>query len=156
MYEKRPPIRNERPGPFRVSALESLPVVIRSAILFSAFLLAGCTLSKPDPTTSAARTKASRASTRAAVGHGQKAGAAPEVILDEAVLGRVVSVNPVLRFLVMDFPVRKLPVLEQRLNVYRNGQKVGEVKVTGPGRDTTIAGDITAGDVQVGDEVRED
>jgi hypothetical protein len=78
------------------------------------------------------------------------------VTLDEAVLGTVVSVNPALRFLVMDFPVRKLPVLDQRLNVYRNGQKVGEVKVTGPARETTIAGDIIAGAAQVGDEVRED
>jgi hypothetical protein len=71
-------------------------------------------------------------------------------------LGTVVSVNPALRFLVMDFPVRKLPVLEQRLNVYRNGQKVGEIKVTGPARDTTVAGDILVGEAQVGDEVRED
>jgi hypothetical protein len=46
--------------------------------------------------------------------------------------------------------------LEQRLNVYRNGQKVGEVKVTGPALDTTIAGDIVAGEAQLGDEVRED
>ncbi len=76
--------------------------------------------------------------------------------LDEAVLGTVVFVDSTLRFLVMDFPVRKLPVLEQRLNVYRNDRKVGEVKVTGPGRDTTIAGDIMVGVVQVGDEVRED
>jgi len=113
-------------------------------------------MSKPDPTASAAQSKTARSSKPAAAGRGQKVGSRPEVTLDEAVLGTVVSVNPALRFLVMDFPVRKLPVLEQRLNVYRNGQKVGEVKVTGPGRDTTIAGDIMAGEVQVGDEVRED
>jgi hypothetical protein len=129
---------------------------MRFAVLFFAFLLAGCARSKPDPPVSAAQTKTARSSRLAAVGHGQKVGSKPEVTLDEGVLGTVVSVNPALRFLVMDFPVRKLPVLEQRLNVYRNGQKVGEVKVTGPGRDTTIAGDITVGEVQVGDEVRED
>ena len=129
---------------------------MRVAVLFSAFLLAGCALSKPDPTASAEQTKPGRTFKHAAPARGQKVGSRQEVTLDEAVMGTVVSVNPALRFLVMDFPVRKLPVLEQRLNVYRNGQKVGEVKVTGPGRDTTIAGDILVGVVQVGDEVRED
>jgi len=128
---------------------------MRFAVLFFAFLLAGCSVSKPDPTVPAAQPKTARSSP-AAVGRGQKAASKPDVTLDQAVLGTVVAVDSALRFLVMDFPVRKLPVLEQRLNVYRNGQKVGEVKVTGPGRDTTIAGDIMVGEVQVGDEVRED
>jgi len=57
---------------------------------------------------------------------------------------------------VMDFPIRRMAAVDQRLNVYRDGQKTGEVKVTGPTRDTTIAGDITAGEARVGDEVRED
>jgi hypothetical protein len=56
----------------------------------------------------------------------------------------------------MDFPIRRVPALEQRLNVYRQGQKVGEVKVTGPVLDTTIAGDIVAGEAQPGDELTED
>ena len=128
---------------------------MRFATLIFAFLLAGCAMSQPDTTGSPAQTKTTR-SKPAAAGRGQKAGSRPEVTLDEAVLGTVVSVNPALRFLVMDFPVRKLPVLDQRLNIYRNGQKVGEVKVTGPARETTIAGDIIAGAAQVGDEVRED
>ena len=129
---------------------------MRFAVLFLVLLLAGCALSKPDPTASAAQSKTARSSKPAAVGRGQKVASRPEVTLDEAVLGTVVFVDSTLRFLVMDFPVRKLPVLEQRLNVYRNDRKVGEVKVTGPGRDTTIAGDIMFGVVQVGDEVRED
>ena len=129
---------------------------MRFAVLFFAFLLAGCAMSKPDPTASAAQAKTARSSKPAAVGRGQKVDSRPEVTLDEAVLGTVVFVDPTLRFLVMDFPVRRLPALEQRLNVYRKGQKVGEVKVTGPARDTTVAGDILAGEAQVGDEVRED
>ena len=129
---------------------------MRFAVTFFAFVLAGCAMSKPDPAFPDARTKAAGATKSPTLRRGQKADSAPEVRLDEGVLGMVVSVNPALRFLVMDFPVRKLPVLEQRLNVYRNGQKVGEVKVTGPGRDTTIAGDIMLGEAQVGDEVRED
>jgi hypothetical protein len=129
---------------------------MRLAVMFFAFALAGCAMPKPDPAFPDARTNAAGATKTPALRRGQKADSAPEVRLDEGVLGMVVSVNPALRFLVMDFPVRKLPVLEQRLNVYRNGQKVGEVKVTGPARDTTIAGDIMIGEAQVGDEVRED
>lgn len=78
----------------------------------------------------------------------------PTVTLDETLFGRVVRMDPALRFVVMDFPVLKVPAIDQRLNVYRNGQKVGEVKVTGPTQDTVIAGDITKGEAQVGDEVR--
>jgi hypothetical protein len=76
--------------------------------------------------------------------------------LDEQVQGKVVSVNTPLRFVVMDFAIRRMPVVDQRLNVYRQSQKVGEVKVTGPTLDTTSAGDIIAGEARVGDEVRED
>jgi hypothetical protein len=80
----------------------------------------------------------------------------PTVTPDQTLFGRVVRTNPALRFVVMDFPVLKMPALDQRLNVYRNGQKVGEVKVTGPMQETAIAGDITTGEAQVGDEVRGD
>lgn len=80
----------------------------------------------------------------------------PALAPDEFLLGKVASVHPTLRFVVMDFPVRKMPALGQRLNLYRDGQKVGEVKVSGPALDTTIAGDIVAGEAQIGDEVRED
>jgi hypothetical protein len=76
--------------------------------------------------------------------------------LDTAWVGRVVLVNPALRFVVMDFPVRKMPAVDQRLNVYHNGQKTGEIRVTGPTRDTTTAGDILSGEAQAGDEVRDD
>ena len=83
-------------------------------------------------------------------------GAKPALVPDLGVYGKVLLVNSALRFVVMDFPIRRMPALEQRLNVYHNGQKVGEVKVTGPSRDTTIAGDIMSGAAQAGDEVRDD
>ncbi len=76
--------------------------------------------------------------------------------LDERVQGKVVEANARLRYVVMDFPLRRMPALEQRLNVYRDGQKVGEVKVSGPVRDTTVAGDVMVGEAREGDEVRED
>jgi hypothetical protein len=83
-------------------------------------------------------------------------GAPPRVMPDESVQGRVVSVNPALRYVVMDFPVRLFPVLDQRLSIYRDGQKVGEVRVTGPILGTAAAGDIVAGHAAVDDEVRGD
>lgn len=72
-----------------------------------------------------------------------------------ALIGKIISVNTSARFVVLNFPIGKMPALEQRLGIYRNGLKVGEVKVTGPQRDDNIVADITAGDAGVGDEVRE-
>lgn len=74
---------------------------------------------------------------------------------DRALIGKIVTVNAAARFVVLNFPVGHLPQLEQQLNVYRLGLKVGEIKVTGPQRDDNIVGDVTAGDVAVGDEVRD-
>ena len=74
----------------------------------------------------------------------------------ELLSGKVASANANLRFVVLDFSLQPLPAIEQRLNVYRNGRKVGEVKVSGPARDSNIVADVIAGEVQVGDEVRED
>jgi hypothetical protein len=80
----------------------------------------------------------------------------PKARLDPRVHGRIASVNPALRFVVMEFPVWRLPAPEQWLNVYRGEQKVGEIRVTGPTIDTTVAGDLVAGEAQPGDRVRED
>jgi hypothetical protein len=73
-----------------------------------------------------------------------------------AVKGKVAMVNPGARHAILSFPLGQMPPLGQRLNVYRSGLKVGEVKITGPKRDVNIAADIVAGECQVGDEVRED
>ena len=45
--------------------------------------------------------------------------------------------------------------MEQRLNLYRNGLKAGEIKVTGPQLDENVVADIVAGDAQLGDEARD-
>lgn len=70
-------------------------------------------------------------------------------------IGRISSVNPVSRFVVITYPSAALPKNEQRLGVYREGRKVGEVKVTGPERDTITAADLISGEADLGDEVRE-
>ena len=59
------------------------------------------------------------------------------------------------RFVVLEFPVGHMPASEQRLFVYRGGLKVGEIKVTGPQRDDHIVADLTGGEAQAGDEVRD-
>ena len=70
--------------------------------------------------------------------------------------GRVASVNDKLRFVVIDFTNSRRPEIEQRLYVYRVGQKVAEIKVSGPFRNTTVAADVIAGEVKYGDEVKAD
>jgi hypothetical protein len=74
----------------------------------------------------------------------------PETVL----IGKVARVNQDGRFAVMTFPIGHLPLLNQRLNVYRQGLKVGEIRVTGPQLDDNVVGDISAGEAQATDEVR--
>lgn len=69
-------------------------------------------------------------------------------------VARVVSVNAAAKFAVLSFPVGQLPAVDTRLSVFHEGRKSGELKVSGPQEDTFTVGDITAGSVQVGDEVR--
>jgi hypothetical protein len=73
---------------------------------------------------------------------------------DLVLVGKVSKVNQEGRFVVMTFPIGHLPILDQRLNLYRRGLKVGEIKVTGPQLDDSVIGDIAIGEAQPGDEVR--
>ena len=68
--------------------------------------------------------------------------------------GRVIAQNAPLRYVVLEFFLTSLPAVDQRMGIYRDGQKVGEAKVTGPARDRNIVADLTAGEAKVGDEVR--
>jgi len=78
------------------------------------------------------------------------------IVTPENVLfGKVASVNQTGKFVVLTFPIGHLPVLQQHLNVYRQGLKVGELKVTGPQLDDNIVADLVAGESEPGDEVRD-
>ena len=68
--------------------------------------------------------------------------------------GRIASVNEKLRFVIVDFTNSRRPEIDQRLSVYRVGEKVAEIKVSGPYRNTTVAADIVTGEVKYGDEVK--
>ena len=78
------------------------------------------------------------------------------ITLSGQTVGKVYSVNQVARFVILDYGLSPLPPLEQRLNVYRNGVRVGEIKVTGPVMNGNIAADIVAGEVRKDDQVRRD
>jgi len=88
------------------------------------------------------------------------AGAPPEssggliVTPANSLKGSVVSYNAG-RFVVLSFPLGRLPPIDQHLFVYRKGLRVGEVKVSGPRREDHIVADVTSGGAQAGDEVRD-
>lgn len=73
---------------------------------------------------------------------------------DTSLSAKVVRYNLVGRFVVLSFPVGQLPQSGQTLSVYRAGMKVGEVKITGPQRDNDVVADLTTGDAEAGDDVR--
>lgn len=79
----------------------------------------------------------------------------PLVTPDFSLGGKVATFNSAGRFVVLDFPAGKLPALEQTMFVYRDGLKVGEVKITGPTRDNNTVGDLVSGVANKGDEVRD-
>ncbi len=95
-----------------------------------------------------------RATTMAAA---KPAPAASQTIVtpDDSLAAKVIKVNTVGRFVVLNFPEGRLPKLEQHLFLYRAGLKVAEVKVVGPQQETSIVADIISGDAQSGDTVRD-
>jgi hypothetical protein len=79
----------------------------------------------------------------------------PIVTPDSSLTAKVASYNATGRFVVLSFPVGRMPGMNQTLFLYRNGLKVGEVKVTGPQRENDTVADLVTGTAQVGDEVRD-
>ena len=118
-----------------------------------ACVLSGCKAASKKPQAEA-RSKTVSARVMDAPQSSQKS-SGPSVRPVDAVTGRVIAVREPLRFVIIDFPAQKLPKLDQRLAVYRLDQKVAEIKISGPYLGTTVAADITAGDVREGDLVRE-
>jgi hypothetical protein len=74
---------------------------------------------------------------------------------DESLAAKVLTVNTVGRFVVLNFPTGRLPKLDQHLFLYRGGLKSAEVKIVGPQQETSIVADIVSGDAQPGDTVRD-
>ena len=73
---------------------------------------------------------------------------------EHSLAGKVVRVVSSGRFAVLNFPIGRMPLIDQRVEVYRQGLKVGELRITGPQLDDNIVADILTGEVQAGDQVR--
>jgi hypothetical protein len=110
-------------------------------LLLAGMLAAGCASKKP----AHAKTSAT------------PAGVTLQTIVtpDASLTARVASYNATGRFVVLGFPIGRMPRMDQTFFLYRAGFKVGEVKITGPQRDNNIAADIVTGEAQTGDEARE-
>lgn len=78
----------------------------------------------------------------------------PIVKASDELVGKVVRYNTIGRFAVLNFPVNRMPAVGGTVFVYREGLKVGEIKITGPIQDDNIVGDLVSGDGKSGDEVR--
>ena len=131
------------------------------AVSLTALLFAGCvTTSKPEfkdvPGPSNPNISLSAALAPVEAVPAQSPKPAPVIVTpDTGVSGKVSRYNEAGRFVVMNFSVARMPAIGKQLFLYRNNLKVGEVNVTGPQRDDHIVGDLTTGEAQVGDEVRD-
>ena len=77
------------------------------------------------------------------------------VSADDAQRAAVAMYNPIGRFVVLSFPAGSLPKHGQVFFIYHGGLKAGEVKITGPERDTSTVADLISGEAHAGDEVRD-
>lgn len=68
--------------------------------------------------------------------------------------GRIHSVDDRAHFVVIDYTLGGLPPPQSQLSVYRNGEKVGTLRLSGPAMHGFATADIEDGFVQVDDEVR--
>jgi PBP1b-binding outer membrane lipoprotein LpoB len=110
-------------------------------ILSCAILLAGC---------------ASDKTTAPKPGQPKPASNKPVITPDFRLVGKVARVNPDGRFVVLSFSPGQAPKPDEVFNIYRNGLKVAEVKVDSKWQnDNNAVADIVAGEVQVGDEARQ-
>jgi hypothetical protein len=68
--------------------------------------------------------------------------------------GKVVRTNLKLNFVVLDFGFKRLPHAGQQLGIYRLGEEIGQVRVSGPFWETYTVADIVDGEIWVGDEAK--
>jgi hypothetical protein len=86
---------------------------------------------------------------------GTKEAKAKVIMTPDALLtGKVVSLNAGARFVVANFPVSGVPAAGQTLDTYRQGLKVGEVKISNFQQGDNTVADIVTGEAQIGDELR--
>jgi hypothetical protein len=79
---------------------------------------------------------------------------APVLRPSSVLVGRIDSINIRAAYVIASFPFGSLPMVGSRLDVYRQGLKVAELKVTLPQENNLTAADIVAGECRIGDEAR--
>jgi hypothetical protein len=126
--------------------------IVSFVTIIAAVLISGCAEKKPvfPPETYAPGVGPQSSTVSTSITNGSLI-----VTLDPAATGKVAHVNTTDRFVILNFPLGRVPSNGRQLSLYRHGLKVGEVKVTGPQQDDNTAADIIAGDAQEGDEVRD-
>ena len=126
-------------------------------LLLAVLIAAGCagTKDSKDGTAKPAPKEKSKSSTPPKPAKAQP-NPGPVIEPLSAFSGKVVLVNAPLRYIVVEGTIGRLPPVDQKLNVYRDGQRVGEAVVSGQSRGSNFAADITLGDARVGDTVRSD
>jgi hypothetical protein len=120
------------------------------AVVLLAFCLSGCSWFHWHKSTAAHTAK-------------KPAAPAPIVRPDLSFAAKVVSVNEVGRFVVLNFPPNQMPKPQQTMFLYRGGLKVAEVKITGTAsagtldtQNSNVVADLINGSARVGDTVRAD
>ncbi len=107
-------------------------------------LLGGGCSSAPKPNTGAL----------SAAGNSRGTNGVPAIRPLGGTIGRVIQVNVPLRFVVLDFSLNPLPTFGQRLELVRNGEVAGMVKVSSFHRGTSVVADLVEGNAAVDDWVR--
>jgi hypothetical protein len=135
--------------------------MLLALLLMTAFVMAGCARKQEavfKPVASPAHDTVSSSPAATPAPAVTPVASAPNTLIvtpGSGLTGKVARYNEAGRFVVLEFPVAQMPAPQQRLFVYRNGLKVGELKVTGPQRDDHTVADLTNGEAQAGDEVRD-
>jgi hypothetical protein len=107
-------------------------------LLTAAVLIFGCASKKP-------------------VSIGNSIANAPQMIVapDSSLAAKVVRCNSAARFVVLSFPAGQMPKPDQTLFLYRGGLKVAEIKINSWQQENLVVADVTSGEAQTGDEVRD-
>ena len=136
-----------------LTAAMRLPV---STLLLAAVWVSGCA-TRHDPVFKPVTGPSTGVTTPETPPPASKTKAGDQLIVtpDISLTGRVAAYNEAGRFVVLDFPVGHLPANEQVMYVFRQGLKVGEVKITGPQRDHNTVADLVSGEARKGDDVRD-
>ena len=128
---------------------------MRLALLLglAGILLAGCAGKKLQPAPGGGAAEGGRPAPAHAASTNK-----PAIIVTPGtvVAGKIAFVNTPSGFVILTFPLGTMPPAERRLNVYRQGLKVAELKVGKEQIDVNTVADILIGECRAGDEVRED